>query len=276
MNLYATRYEHDAQPPTGFRRQRNDMEFTIDWPTAGPDIGQTTWRTPLVAGLFGLIKSDARHRFVSVNGAPTSTFNAPVIREILEHSRRTGSFMVEFSKCALIALDGDREQQSIESQAQMLGAAAVFHDVGKFAMPSSILGKPCKLRPEEFAVIKRHTDIGAYMLGHAASRMPADFVRTARVMAWLHHEHWDGSGYPFGLSGRQIPFAARLLAIVDVYDALAHKRVYKCAQSHDEVIQIIADGRGKLFDPALVDIFVDQWHAPRARGSSRSHAWTRG
>jgi putative two-component system response regulator len=225
----------------------------------------TTWRPPLVAGLFSLIKDDARRRFISVNGAPTSRLNAQVIREIVEHSRRTGSLMEEFAKAALMALDANHEYLSIESRAQMLGAAALFHDVGKFAIPSSILGKPCKLLAEEYAVIKRHAEIGANMLGQAAPRMPVDFVRTAKVMAWLHHEHWDGSGYPLGLSGYQIPLAARLLAIVDVYDALVHTRAYKRAQSRDEAIRIIGDGRGKLFDPALVDLFIEQSRTSQPR-----------
>jgi HD-GYP domain-containing protein (c-di-GMP phosphodiesterase class II) len=249
MNLYGTQCEHDARLPTDLRCDGNDMNLASELPS--------TWQTPLIAGLSARIEPDARHRFVSVNGAPSSKLNAQVIREIVEHSHRTGLFMVDFAKVALDQLGAHHDQQSIAFQAQMLGAAALFHDVGKFAVPSCILGKPGKLRREEFDVVKRHPYIGAHMIGNAGARMPADFVRTARSMASLHHEHWDGSGYPFGLSGLQIPFAARLLAIVDVYDALAHARAYKSAQSHDEAIRVILDARGSLFDPALVDIFVE-------------------
>ena len=137
--------------------------------------------------------------------------------------------------------------------------AAPFHDIGKAGIPACILKKPGRLTPAEFTVMQQHTSIGygvavrATMLAGAGNRL----LGYVRDIARCHHERWDGTGYPAGLAGEQIPLAARLMAIADVYDALISRRVYKEAMPQDEAVQRIAAGRGQQFDPCLVDAFLD-------------------
>jgi putative two-component system response regulator len=130
--------------------------------------------------------------------------------------------------------------------------AAPMHDIGKIAIPDAILCKPGKLTPEEFAAMQTHAEIGATLL--AGSQSPA--LRMAYEIALGHHERWDGTGYPSGLRGTEIPEAARIVAIVDVYDALSHDRVYRPAMPEPEVLQILRAGRGSHFDPEFLDVFM--------------------
>jgi putative two-component system response regulator len=133
-----------------------------------------------------------------------------------------------------------------------------LHDVGKIAIADAILQKPGKLTQEEFEAIKQHTIVGAQILDKISLSLPEEehlFLNHARILALTHHEKWDGTGYPSGLKGRNIPLQGRLMAISDVYDALVSRRPYKEAFTHDQAVEIIIDSRGKQFDPDLVDIF---------------------
>lgn len=133
-----------------------------------------------------------------------------------------------------------------------------LHDIGKVAIPDAILLKPGGLSVDEFEQMKSHTLRGAETLAAAMHRFPnATFLRMAHDIALYHHERYDGSGYPYGLVGDQIPLCARILALADVYDALTSKRVYKEAGTHEFAKQKILEERGKHFDPAIVDAFVD-------------------
>jgi putative two-component system response regulator len=135
-------------------------------------------------------------------------------------------------------------------------AASPLHDVGKVGLPDRILLKPARLTAEEFEIMKSHTTIGADTLRAVDREYPGNsFIRTGIEIAESHHEKWDGSGYPHGLAGEAIPLAARIVALVDVYDALTSTRVYKKAMLHRESVAIILDGRGKHFDPDIVDSF---------------------
>ena len=131
-------------------------------------------------------------------------------------------------------------------------SAAPMHDIGKIAIPDSVLRKPGKLTEEEFVTMRTHAEQGASML--AGSSIP--MVQMAAEIAGGHHERWDGKGYPLGLKGDEIPVSARIVAIVDVYDALTHQRVYKDAIFEDEAIRMMEEGRGSQFDPELFDLFV--------------------
>jgi len=132
-----------------------------------------------------------------------------------------------------------------------------LHDIGKVGIPDSILLKPGRLDPLEFDVMKRHTTIGADTLDAALDKFPGvEFLRMAKEIAESHHEKYDGTGYPHGLKGNEIPLCGRIIAVADVYDALVSKRVYKEAFSHDSARTIIEEGRGKHFDPDVVDAFV--------------------
>lgn len=136
--------------------------------------------------------------------------------------------------------------------------ASPLHDIGKVGVPDMILRKPGKLTPEEFEEMKQHVIIGYETLEgiHQQYKMNA-FIRLGIEITLCHHEKWDGSGYPIGLQGEQIPISARIMALADVYDALRSKRVYKESFSHDKSLEIISEGRGRHFDPFLTDIFIE-------------------
>ena len=137
--------------------------------------------------------------------------------------------------------------------------SAPLHDIGKVGIPDRILLKPGKLTPEEFEVMKTHTTLGRDAIAHAEAELGRSlpFLRYAKEIAYCHQEKWDGSGYPQGLMGDNIPLSARLMAVSDVYDALISRRVYKPAFPHAQAVQIIQDGRGSHFDPDMVDAFTD-------------------
>jgi response regulator RpfG family c-di-GMP phosphodiesterase len=136
---------------------------------------------------------------------------------------------------------------------------APLHDIGKVGIPDHILLKQGKLTPEEYEIMKTHPTLGSDALAAAESSLPAPskFLHIGREIAGGHHEKWDGSGYPKGLKGDEIPISARLMALADVYDALICKRVYKKAFSHEDAVAFIRDGRGAHFDPDVVDAFLE-------------------
>jgi putative two-component system response regulator len=136
--------------------------------------------------------------------------------------------------------------------------SAPLHDIGKVGIPDRILLKPGKLTPEEFEIMKTHTTLGRDAIVAAERRLarPSSFLRYGREIALSHQEKWDGSGYPEGLAGEAIPLSARLMAVADVYDALISKRVYKPAFPHAQAVEIIREGRGRHFEPELVDAFL--------------------
>jgi len=140
---------------------------------------------------------------------------------------------------------------------ELLFKSAPLHDIGKVGIPDSILLKAGPLTADEFEVMKSHTTIGRDALerAEAALGVPVEFLRFAKEMAYSHQEKWDGSGYPLGLQGEDIPVSARLMSIADVYDALISRRVYKPPMSHAEAVSIIVAGRDTHFDPAMVDAF---------------------
>ncbi|MES2149206.1 MAG: HD domain-containing phosphohydrolase [Pseudomonadota bacterium] len=136
---------------------------------------------------------------------------------------------------------------------------APLHDIGKVGIPDHILLKPGKLSVAEFDVMKTHTTLGRNALRSPQMRTQyaGAFLRVASEIAYSHHERWDGSGYPEGLSGSAIPLSARLMAVADVYDALISKRVYKAPVAPADAVAIIVEGRGRHFDPVIVDCFLD-------------------
>jgi putative two-component system response regulator len=140
---------------------------------------------------------------------------------------------------------------------ETLYATSPLHDIGKVGIPDRILLKPGRLTDKEFAIMKSHTTIGYQTLRSAYRKNPrAAYLRMSAEIARSHHERFDGTGYPEGLAGDDIPLSARIVAVADVYDALVTKRVYKDAFSHDVTRGIILDARGSQFDPRIVDAFV--------------------
>jgi len=136
-----------------------------------------------------------------------------------------------------------------EARVDMIRKAAPLHDVGKIGIPDDILLKPGRFEPHEFERMKTHTTIGAKILGGSDFHL----LRLATVIALSHHEKWDGTGYPEGLSGEAIPVEARIVALADFYDALTHERPYKRAWTPEETMAEIRKQRGRHFDPAIVD-----------------------
>ena len=141
----------------------------------------------------------------------------------------------------------------------LLFKSAPLHDIGKVGIPDAILLKPGRLDPEEFEIMKRHTTLGrdAIVAAEQSLDLALPFLTYAKEIAYSHQEKWDGSGYPAGLSGDDIPLSARLMALADVYDALISRRVYKAAMSHEQAVAIMREGRGSHFDPDLVDAFLE-------------------
>jgi len=135
-------------------------------------------------------------------------------------------------------------------------SSARLHDLGKIAIPDSILNKPDKLTSEEFSVIKTHPVAGARIIDHMVERAgELDFLQNAKLFAAYHHEKWDGTGYPYGLKETGIPLHGRIMAVVDVYDALTSQRPYKEALSSEEAIRTIEKDVGTHFDPRIADVF---------------------
>jgi putative two-component system response regulator len=144
------------------------------------------------------------------------------------------------------------------ASAENLRLAAPLHDIGKIGIPDSILLKNGKLDEQEWEVMKRHPEIGAGIIGEHRDPM----LSMARDIALSHHEKYDGSGYPYGLEGEEIPLAARVVAIADVFDALSAPRPYKGAWPVDSAIAFLREQRGRHFDPMLVDLFVGTQAGP--------------
>jgi response regulator RpfG family c-di-GMP phosphodiesterase len=142
-----------------------------------------------------------------------------------------------------------------DNTCELLNYAAPLHDIGKIGIPDAILNKPGAHTPEETTVMRTHAEIGAKLLGN--SKRP--LFNLAAKIALNHHENWDGSGYPTGLSGDHIPIEGRITALADVFDALGSRRCYKEAWPENEIREFIAAQRGKKFDPELVDLLLDNW-----------------
>jgi len=171
------------------------------------------------------------------------------------HIKRTQNYV---KALAVELKDHPRFRHELDDETiEMLYLSAPLHDIGKVGVPDHILLKAGKLTAEEFEEMKKHTQYGHDALYITEQKLGGDsFLRLARQIAHSHQEKWDGSGYPSGLKGDEIPLAGRLMALADVYDALISKRVYKPPFPHEKAVQIIEQGRGTHFDPDMVDAFV--------------------
>jgi putative two-component system response regulator len=140
--------------------------------------------------------------------------------------------------------------------------AACFHDVGKITIPINVLTKPGRLTNEEFDIMKAHSLEGKKIIDKIVSRAggEGEFLRSAKLFAGFHHERWDGKGYPHGFDRLNIPLQGRIMAIVDVYDALISERPYKQPFTPEEAVKIIMDSTGEMFDPLIAELFFEVRH----------------
>ena len=161
----------------------------------------------------------------------------------------TGTHLVRLSYYSTIIYSHLADKKSVEE----MRYASLMHDIGKIGIPDSILLKPGSLTDDEYESMKKHTTIGASILKNPSSGL----MQMAHDIAYYHHEKWDGTGYPLGLKGEEIPLEARVVALADVFDALSSKRVYKEPFSIEKSLEIIKEGRNNHFDGRIVDIFLD-------------------
>lgn len=239
-------------------------------------------------GYFALFRQDEGRPFVTgdakiLEAVATQTSlalsNAQVIQEQkklfdvsifslarLAESRdmETGAHLERMSNYSRVLADevSTFEQYRTEMNSDYVDAiyrSSPLHDIGKVGIPDSILLKPGKLTPDEWAIMKAHSTIGGDTLRDAETRLEAPgetFLTLGKLIAYYHHEKWDGSGYPEGLSGEQIPLSARIVALADAYDAITSKRCYKEAESHEVARAEIIRSSGSHFDPDIVEAFL--------------------
>ncbi|MDR9424384.1 MAG: response regulator [Marinobacter sp.] len=164
----------------------------------------------------------------------------------------TGCHILRMSHiCALLA----KKIGWSEADCDLILNASPMHDIGKIGIPDAILLKPGKLEAHEWEVMKSHASIGAKLLG---GEEDSDLIKMAQEIALTHHEKWDGSGYPQGIAGESIPQSGRIAALADVFDALTSERPYKKAWTVESAVELIKENSGKHFDPALVEVFLNE------------------
>jgi putative two-component system response regulator len=171
--------------------------------------------------------------------------------------QETGQHVERVSQyCSLLA-----ERLNLDDErSELLRLASPLHDIGKIAIPDRILLKPAQLTADERRLMETHAEIGHRMLAGSGQEL----LELAAVIAWTHHEHYDGRGYPHGVSGDEIPLVGRIVAVADVFDALSSNRVYRPALPTDETVRVMREGRGTHFDPAVLDALLDSLPAALA------------
>jgi putative two-component system response regulator len=206
-----------------------------------------------------LVRMRAGERILALESRELIIFSLAKLAESRDPD--TGAHLERMREyCRILAEDLSRQslfQDQVDGNyIELIYLTSPLHDIGKVGIPDSVLLKPGKFTPEEFEIMKQHTLIGFRTLDAAARTHPdARFLLMARDIALTHHERFDGSGYPYHLSGEEIPLCGRIVALADVYDALTTKRIYKPAFSHEETRGIIFGEMGRQFDPAILDSF---------------------
>jgi len=217
----------------------------------------------LVARVRTMLEVHLAHKFVHEQKATLNSMVRERTKQLLEtrlqvvqklgraseyRDNETGQHILRVSRTAVLLATHTGWN---EDECETLLHATPMHDVGKIGIPDKILLKPGKLDEEEWEIMKTHTTIG----GHILADDNSDLLILGKEIALTHHEKWDGSGYPEGLNGENIPLSGRIVAIADVFDALISKRTYKDAWTIDKAIELIIESRGTHFDPKLISIF---------------------
>jgi putative two-component system response regulator len=173
-----------------------------------------------------------------------------------EHVKRTQLYVDALAR-HLISTKSVYADELQELQPEIIVKSMALHDVGKIAIPDRILLKPGHLDPEEYDIMKTHTIRGKEIIGELGDVNASLYLKHCGDICIAHHERWDGKGYPNAIKGKDIPLAARLASVADVFDALVCARVYRAALPFSEAVKIILDGRGTQFDPIVSDALVD-------------------
>jgi putative two-component system response regulator len=204
-------------------------------------------------------------RTESLNRLKDSIVN--VLSNMVEsRDQTTGKHIERTTRYIKLLLEGMRDQDVYTDEIgqwdfDTVASSASLHDIGKIAITDVILNKPGSLTKDEFEIIKTHASEGERIIDSIiADAGDETFLLYAKLFAGYHHERWDGTGYPYGLEGENIPLQGRVMALADVYDALVSDRPYKQAFTHEESAGIILQSRGKQFDPMIVDVFVKVGH----------------
>lgn len=241
--------------------EQNIMQDPINW-----ILRLLTYTT--IAYVIGLFADHYRQEIEKVKKRDNEIFEAQMATIYslvkLSESRdyNTGEHIMRVAElCKLLAAKlrcSEKYRSYInDDYVEYISKAAPLHDIGKVGIPDYILLKPGKLTTEEFEIMKTHTIIGENTLLEVKHRFPGyRFLELAVHITRCHHERWDGTGYPDGLSGEAIPLSARIMALADTYDALRSQRVYKGAISHEDSIDIIRQGTGNHFDPEIAGVFL--------------------
>ncbi|HEV2062521.1 MAG TPA: HD domain-containing phosphohydrolase [Solirubrobacteraceae bacterium] len=217
---------------------------------ASPWAGDLMWAAALVvtAAVCGVIAEDRERRLLALRDAKA---------EMLHRLARVVEFRDDETACHVERMSAYTEliarRIGLGEFATELRLASTMHDIGKVAIPDAILLKPAALTDAERAVMERHAAIGHHML----SGQEGGMLELAATIALTHHERYDGTGYPNGLAGQEIPLAGRIVAIADVFDALTSDRVYKRAMPVADALEILRAGSGTQFDPRMVEAFID-------------------
>jgi putative two-component system response regulator len=200
-----------------------------------------------------------RERTIELNRAKQDIIF--VLADVVENrDESTGDHLGRTSRLVKLLLETMRQQNIYldlikDWDDYLIAECSLMHDVGKISTPDAILRKPGKLTAKEFEIMKHHTVAGERLLNKVIERSGENvFLRHSKIFAISHHERWNGTGYPYNLKGDAIPLQGRIMAIVDVYDALISERIYKKAFTEDETLALILEEKGKHFDPLLVDV----------------------
>ncbi len=233
-------------------------KFTIDDDSERVILIKSTKRiTEVEINLFRLFSANVKVAIENLNLnkeiIDTQKEIIYTLGEIVEsRSKETANHVIRVAEYSyLIALNYGMELE----EAELLKMASPMHDIGKIGIPDVILNKPGKLTVDEFEVIKSHTTIGHDILKQSKRKI----MRTAAIIALGHHERWDGRGYPNGTSEKHIDIYSRITSLADVFDALSHRRCYKEAWPLDDVKAYLIDESAKMFDPVLVELFINNW-----------------
>ena len=198
-----------------------------------------------------------------------------VLADMVENRDKvTGGHIERTSNCIRILIQGMKKrgvyaEEMEDWDIERVISSARMHDLGKISITDVIINKPGKLTPEEYERMKIHAEEGERIIDEIISRTgEGEFLRNARLFAGTHHERWDGNGYPRGLKGEEIPLQGRIMAIVDVYDALISERSYKKPFPHEEAVKIIMENSGTHYDPKLAEVFFAEQELFKAAGSA--------